>query len=421
MLNRFIAFDVEMPSQYKPRISAIGITVVEDGVVTDSIYYLVNPEAKFDPYVVELIGITPEMVANEPTFPDIWEKIKDVMSSGVLVAHGAPGDMKVLCGCLKSYGIEWKEKAQYICTCRVGLEKYPEYEHHSLDYMCQKIAFPLIHHYALSDSEGCAHLMLDYINKGVDVESYIQDFDVIKCRNVKKKARRTKNTSLKSKVRFQLFKMQNKNLRDSFALAHKHIDPSTIIGIKAGSVVQYAEQLVASNRAADYINILPHDFYEENLLHAVLVSKTKKLSSAIARIDAFLPYVNDTTMCRLLVPTIFRRRQPQLTQQILLWLNDSNPYTVFFALEVISRFFKARKYIPIWKDALVSKTFEESYLNNKKIDLLLTSLIFSSDLVIDVFENHLLDQTTHNKIISLALENAAVSEEKKEEYKKLLI
>lgn len=420
MLNRFIAFDVEMPSQRKSRISAIGITVVEDGVVKNSLYHLVNPEVKFDPYVVELIGITPEMVANKPTFPEIWEEIKDVMSSGVLVAHGAPGDMKVLCGCLKSYGIQWKEKANYICTCRVGLEKYPEYEHHSLDYMCQKIGYPLMHHHALSDSEGCAQLMLDYINQGVDIDSYIQEFDVVKCHNVGQKSKRSNRCSLKSKVRYQLFKMQNKNLRSSFTISHEHIDPETVIGVKSGSVMQYAEKLIQSNRAVDYINILPHDFYEENLLHAILVSKTKKLSNAIARIDEFLPYVNDTTMCRLLVPTVFRRKQPQLAQKVLMWLEEENPYTVFFALEVISRFFIGKNYIPLWRDRVASKSFNESYLKNKRIDILLSCLIFSTDAVIDVFKNNLLDEATHNRIISLALEHKAVSEESKSVLRELM-
>lgn len=70
MLDGFIAFDLEMPSS-KNRISAIGITVVEKGEVVDRIYYLVNPETEFEPLIIDLIGITPEMVENEPTFPDI--------------------------------------------------------------------------------------------------------------------------------------------------------------------------------------------------------------------------------------------------------------------------------------------------------------------------------------------------------------
>ena len=352
MTDSFVAFDIEMPSQRKPRISAIGITAVEKGEIIRQEYYLVNPETKFDPYVIELIGITPEMVANEPTFPEIWEKIKDVMSGSVLVAHGAPGDMKTLCGCLKSYGIEWKEMAQYICTCRVGLEKYPEYEHHSLDYMCQQIGFGLKHHYALSDSEGCARLMLDYIEKGVDLDSYIQEFDVIKCRNANQKRKPQKKRTFSEKVTRTLFKMQNEKLRDYFISTHSHIPAESVIGVKEGAVRQYAEKLLKTNRTSDYIRLLPHSFYEENNLHAILISKTKKLSCAISRIEDFLPYVNDTVTCRLMVPYIFRKRQPELTEKLSEWLESENAYTRFFALEVISRFYIEDAYMSLWLENL---------------------------------------------------------------------
>ncbi|MBQ7295580.1 MAG: hypothetical protein IJW86_05235 [Clostridia bacterium] len=413
MINRFVAFDIEMPSQHKPRISAIGITAVENGVITEKAYYLVNPEVKFDPYVIELIGITPEMVANEPTFPEIWEKIKDVMSSGVLVAHGAPGDMKALCGCLKSYGIEWKEKAQYICTCRVGLEKYPEYEHHSLDYMCQKIGFPLMHHYALSDSEGCARLMLDYIDKEVDIDSYIQEFDVIRCCNANKKRKPQKKRTYREKVTGHLFRMQNKKLREVFVGAHPHLEPDRVIGVKEGALRQYAEKLLETNRASDYIKLLPHYYYEENNLHAILVSKTKKLGTAFERIDEFLPYVTDTATCRLLVPYAFKKRQKELLPKINLWLSSSEPYTKFFALEIIERFFVSEEYIKHWKQALCEES-EETYLSRKKASVLSRALISCPERIADIFKENRLNAETHNKAIELALRNESLSQEKRE-------
>ncbi len=412
MINSFVAFDIEMPSQHKPRISAIGITVVENGIITDKAYYLVNPETNFDPYVIELIGITPEMVANEPTFPEIWEKIKDVMSKSVLVAHGAPGDMKALCGCLKSYGIEWKEKAQYICTCRVGLEKYPEYEHHSLDYMCEKIGFPLMHHYALSDSEGCAMLMLDYIDKGVDIDSYIQEFDVLKCRNANKKKRPQKKRTFREKVTYNLYKMQNKKLREFFVTTHAHIPPESVIGVKEGALRQYAQRLLKTNRASDYIKLLPHDFYEENNLHAILVSKTKKLSASFSRIDEFLPYVNDTATCSLLVPSIFKKRQPELTEKIDLWLGSDDPYTKFFALEVIERFFVSEEYIKLWCEKLTVHE-AENFLNRKKALIFAKALIACTESVAPVFREDMLNEVTHNKALETALKNENLSEEKR--------
>ena len=47
-MPRYIAFDVETPNRYNYRMSAIGITVIEDNAITDNFYSLVNPETDFD-------------------------------------------------------------------------------------------------------------------------------------------------------------------------------------------------------------------------------------------------------------------------------------------------------------------------------------------------------------------------------------
>ncbi len=62
MQERYIAFDVETPNCRNDRISAIGVTVVD-------------PECSFDPFNVSLTGITPEMVADKPTFPELWQEL----------------------------------------------------------------------------------------------------------------------------------------------------------------------------------------------------------------------------------------------------------------------------------------------------------------------------------------------------------
>lgn len=50
MSQRYIAFDVETPNSFNDRMSAIGITVIEDNNIVDTFYSLVNPEAKFDDF-----------------------------------------------------------------------------------------------------------------------------------------------------------------------------------------------------------------------------------------------------------------------------------------------------------------------------------------------------------------------------------
>ena len=47
-MSRFVVFDVEAPNRENRRMSAIGLTIIEDGKVTDEFYSLVDPETYFD-------------------------------------------------------------------------------------------------------------------------------------------------------------------------------------------------------------------------------------------------------------------------------------------------------------------------------------------------------------------------------------
>lgn len=352
MTERFIVFDLEMPGQHEPRISAIGITVIENRKITDKLYYLVNPECDFDPYVIRLIGITPEMVAKEPTFPVIWEKIKDIMSSGILVAHGAPGDLNTLCLCLKHYGIRWKDKIPYLCTCNIGLKSFPDLDGYGLDVMCRHIGFPLDHHYALSDSEGCARLLLDYIEKGIDIESFVSVFDFQKCHMVRKKKVRRKKT-LEERVRQRLFALRSEEEQLRELTDYPHLNPERVIGVSLKEQVKIAEKLTSENKDSAYLGFLPHKFHEENNIHALILNRRKRFHSLVELLDRFLPFVDNARTCSLLMPTLFEKGQPELVSHFPVWLDSDNYYTRLFALNVIQQSFVStansdflKKYIP---------------------------------------------------------------------------
>lgn len=185
-MNRYIAFDVETPNNANDRMSAIGITVIDGISITDEAYYLVNPDTHFDLFNIELTGITPEAVSNEPSFPEIWKNIEPIMSSGLLIAHNAQFDMSVLAKCLNYYGIAWQPFACYACTCAMGRECYPDFENHRLNTLCDKLGISLLHHNAGSDSRACAELLLDYIDNGIRVDKFIRSYNTEKVRTVRK-------------------------------------------------------------------------------------------------------------------------------------------------------------------------------------------------------------------------------------------
>ena len=182
MNNRYIAFDVETPNYANDRISAIGITVIENGTVVDDFYSLVNPEVRFDHFNIHLTGITPKMVADQPTFPQLWEMIAEVMGSGLLIAHNAPFDMGVLAQCLSAYQIEWQPYTYYACTCVMGRACYPDMENHKLNTLCDHLGITLDHHNAGSDSHACAMLLLDYMGHAMKVDRFLRPYDLVQRR-----------------------------------------------------------------------------------------------------------------------------------------------------------------------------------------------------------------------------------------------
>lgn len=172
-MSRFVVFDVETPNRLNNRMSAIGIAVIEDGVIVNEYYTLIDPEQPFDYFNTRLTGISEETVFGAPAFPELWAEIVPLMSSGLLVAHNAVFDMNVLKNCLRDYNIIWKPYVRYTCTVQLGRRLYPNVSH-KLNDVCDRYGICLNHHQASSDSRACAEILLRYLQSGADVSQYIR-------------------------------------------------------------------------------------------------------------------------------------------------------------------------------------------------------------------------------------------------------
>lgn len=184
MAERYVAFDVETPNFFNDRMSAIGITVVENGRIVDSFSTLVNPECRFDAFNIQLTGITPELASAAPTFAELWPVLGPMLEDGVLLAHNAPFDLSVLAKCLLAYGIVWKPHVVYACTCQMGRRCYPQMPNHKLNTLCEFAGIALDHHQAGSDSRACAELFLNYREQGLDTERFLRSYDLLHVRTI---------------------------------------------------------------------------------------------------------------------------------------------------------------------------------------------------------------------------------------------
>lgn len=183
-MKKYTVFDVETPNHMNDRMSAIGITVIEDGEIVNEYYTLVDPDTYFDSFNVALTGITPEAVIGKPNFPALWAEIEPIMSGGILVAHNAPFDMSVLSKCLRAYGVEWKEYASYACTCQMSRSLLPNLPDHKLNTISGYLGIELDHHNAASDSRACGEILRYCMSIGADVSRFVRLYDMRRFRTL---------------------------------------------------------------------------------------------------------------------------------------------------------------------------------------------------------------------------------------------
>ena len=176
-MEKIIVFDVETPNHKNDRICSIGLTAVENGEVSNSHYYLVNPECFFNDRNTQIHGITQSDIADAPTFPEIWDKIGAFFRENLVAAHNATFDLCVLRKVLQGYGIN-ETLIYYVDTLTMARSIIKEAENYRLPTLCNKIGIPLNQHNAASDSQACSKTPVLVKHTGAELERYIKSFDL---------------------------------------------------------------------------------------------------------------------------------------------------------------------------------------------------------------------------------------------------
>lgn len=183
---RFIAFDVETPNCMNNSICSIGISLIEGGKAVENRHYLVDPCADFDDVNIRIHGITPEMVAGAPTFPELWRLLGPVFQTGILVAHNAAFDLGVLRKLMNRHAI-CQPNATYVCTYQMSRRLLPKLPNHKLNTISDYMGISLNHHDAGSDSFACGEILNRLLADGHELNPHLREYDFSPCGGTVKK------------------------------------------------------------------------------------------------------------------------------------------------------------------------------------------------------------------------------------------
>lgn len=222
-------------------------------------------------------------------------------------------------------------------------------------------------------------------------------------------------------IREELFKLQDIKYRDFQAKLVPTVEPETIIGIRTPELRKLAKQLVKRENIGTFLQALPHDYYDENMLHAYIISETKDYSRCVEEIDAFLPYVDNWATCDTLIPKAFKKHRHELLSEIDRWIASSETYTVRFAVGTLMRNYLDDDFDPSFLRTVSAIRSEEYYINMMTAWYFATALAKQYDAALPYIEQKKLDPWTHNKAIQKAIESFRVSQEHKDHLRTLKI
>lgn len=226
--------------------------------------------------------------------------------------------------------------------------------------------------------------------------------------------------TLRADIQYRLFEMKDTGYADFVAKLTPSIDRNTIIGVRTPQLRQYAEELSKTSDIKLFLTKLPHHYYEENNLHAILLQNiSKDIDVVLGCINAFLPYVDNWATCDILPPKIFKKYPSQVRNNINCWLKSNHTYTVRFAIVSLLKYFLDDDYFDPSDLITISKIHSKEYYINMAIAWYYSfALIKQYRHTLPIFQDKILDKWVHNKSIQKACESYRIPPSRKEELKK---
>ena len=199
------------------------------------------------------------------------------------------------------------------------------------------------------------------------------------------------------------------------------VSRETILGIRVPKLRKFAKELLVSGCVDDFFDDLPHKYYDENILHAILLSELKNYDELVERIDDFLPYVDNWAVCDGISPKIFSKNRESLLEKVKMWMSSDDIYTIRFGVGVLMRQYLTDDFDREFLEWPVSIVSEEYYVNMMLAWFYATALTKRWDEAILYVRDYRLGRWVHNKTIQKACESLAIGEEKKEYLKQFRI
>ena len=209
-------------------------------------------------------------------------------------------------------------------------------------------------------------------------------------------------TTIITNVQTRLFELQDLKYRDFHAKLMPTVNKEKIIGVRTPALRVFAKKYGKTDEAKEYLQILPHQYYEENNLHGLLIEQIKDYDTCLEELERFLPYIDNWATCDMLAVKVVKNHLDTFIDEVYRWMESDHAYTIRFGISMLMRYYLEDAFQMEYPEKVAQIRSEEYYVNMMRAWYFATALAKQYDKILPFIEKQKLDVWTHNKTIQKA-------------------
>lgn len=192
-----------------------------------------------------------------------------------------------------------------------------------------------------------------------------------------------------------------------------NIDPKTILWTKIPVLRNLAKEFKNSSEKENFLKIIPHKFFEENLLHVIFLESEKDFDKAVLELEKFLPFVDNWSVCDTSSPKIFKKYPNETLQKIKIWIKSEKVYTIRYAIWLLLSNFLDENFSADLLELVAEVKNDDYYVQMMQAWFFATALAKQYGATISLLESKKLEPFVQNKTIQKSRESRRISSETK--------
>jgi len=222
----------------------------------------------------------------------------------------------------------------------------------------------------------------------------------------------------------RLFQMKDDQYAEFSAKLNPIVSRETFIGVRNPQIKALAKEFSHDPDRLLFLSHLPHNYFEENMLHGVLLnSSSTKIEEIILNVEKFLPYIDNWAVCDTTCMSlkIFKKYPDIVYPHVTKWLQSTDIYTIRFGIVTLLDYYLDKNYTDDISELVANVKEEDYYVKMAMAWYFSTALIKQYDSTIHYFQHddnqndgtYKLSKWVHNKSIQKAIESFRISDERK--------